>query len=556
MITTNKLTTKGLPILMSILALFCFSCENVDQGIGVVQKQFDYPVLKSKEFNNVLQLEIVKIDSLRETTLKEVVINLNGTTEINQIESVALYFNPEQQGLLGENKVLFSETNDITPVVKLKGDFNLKEHKNIFWLSYKLKDGADISGHIGGYFEMVSTDYGKVKVKKLTNPKKLRIGIAVRKHTDDDVHTYRIPGLVTTNKGTLLAVYDVRRDSRRDLQGDIDIGISRSVDQGESWQPMRIALDMGEWGDLLQKFNGVSDASLLVDKNSENIFVAGLWMHGVINAEGNWVKGLNENSKDWNHQWKTKGSQPGFGTKETSQFLIARSTDDGKTWEKPINLTKMCKKKEWWLWAPAPGNGITMTDGTLVLPTQGRDEKGLPFSNITYSKDGGKTWKTSEPAYHNTTECSVVQLEDGSLMLNMRDNRNREEKGENNGRAIAITHDMGKTWTAHATSHGALQEPVCMASLYKHEYRVGAEKKSILFFANPNTKEGRYNITIKASLDDGETWPEKYWLLLDEGYGRGYTSITSIDDTTLGILYEGSQAEMTFQRVAIDSIIR
>jgi len=189
------------------------------------------------------------------------------------------------------------------------------------------------------------------------------------------------------------------------------------------------------------------------------------------------------------------------------------------------------------------------------MPTQGRDKYGLPFSNITYSKDDGKTWKTSEPAYTNTTESAVVELDNGSLMLNMRDNRNREETGENNGRAVFTTDDLGETWTKHPTSHGALREPVCMASLYKHEYTLGGEKKSLLLFSNPNTKKGRYDITIKASLDNGRTWPEKYWLLLDEGYGRGYSSLTSVDQNTIGILYESSQADMTFQKIPINDIL-
>jgi sialidase-1 len=75
-------------------------------------------------------------------------------------------------------------------------------------------------------------------------------------------------------------------------------------------------------------------------------------------------------------------------------------------------------------------------------------------------------------------------------------------------------------------------------------------------FSNPNTKEGRYNLTIKASFDNGKTWPRKYWLLLDEGYGRGYSCLTSIDEKNIGILYEGSQAEMTFQKVPFDYFLK
>jgi sialidase-1 len=384
----------------------------------------------------------------------------------------------------------------------------------------------------------------------------LRIGIAVRKHNDDNVHTFRIPGLVTTNSGTLLAVYDARRDSRRDLQGNIDIGISRSTDGGSTWEPMVIALDMGEWGGLPQKFNGVSDACLLNDKGTGNIIVAGLWMYGVIDDSGRWIENLTDTSQAWNHQWRTRGSQPGFGVKESSQFLIAKSTDDGRNWEKPFNITTMCKNKEWWLWAPAPGNGITLDDGTLVFPTQGRDKEGVPFSNLSYSRDGGLTWKTSNPAYTNTTECAVVQLDDGSIMLNMRDNRNRNNNGPDNGRAIAVTSDLGVTWSEHPTSHKALNEPVCMASLIKHTYTDSGKQRSILFFSNPSTKRGRHHITIKASLDNGNTWPEEHQLLLDEGSGNGYSCLTSINNKYIGILYESSQADLVFQKIPVKEIVK
>lgn len=537
-----------------IIALTCTSCVKVDKNMFVDQTQYNFPVLKLKEQNHVLHLDFVKADSTKSVNLKEVVIRITGTLNASDITSVAMYKQEGKGDFLSNKSVLFSQTESILSTVRLQGDMQLTGYHNYFWLSYVLKDDADISGSVGAKCIKVVTTDGKAEVSELQEQKPLRLGVAVRKHKDDGVHTYRIPGLVTTNKGSLLAVYDVRRESSRDLQGDIDIGISRSTDSGNSWEPMQVAMDMGGFDNLPQKYNGVSDACLLVDTNSDNIFVAALWMHGVINKEGKWVEGLTKDSLQWNHQWRNKGSQSGHGLKETSQFLIAKSSDDGKTWGDPINLTKMCKKKEWWLWAPAPGNGITMKNGTLVLPTQGRDENGLPFSNITFSKDGGVTWKTSEPAYDNTTECAVVQLDDGSLMLNMRDNRNRKEKGEQNGRAIVISTDFGLHWKEHSTSHNALIEPVCMASLYKHNY-VGKKgyKKSVLVFSNPNSKENRDKQTLKFSFDSGKTWPEKYWILLDEK--AGYSSLTSVDNETIGILYEGSQAQITFQKISIKAIL-
>ncbi len=229
--------------------------------------------------------------------------------------------------------------------------------------------------------------------------------------------------------------------------------------------------------------------------------------------------------------------------------MITKSRDDGQTWSEPLNITS-AKKRAWWLYAPAPGQGITLSDGTLVFPTQGRDEKGVPFSNITWSKDGGKTWIVSNPAHENTTECMAVELSDGSIMLNMRDDRNRGNE-EVNGRTIAVTADMGETWIEHPTSRNALIEPTCMASIHKHVYMEGEERKTLLLFVNPASISRRDNITLKVSYDDGNTWPEDKHILLDEYNGRGYSCITSVDENTVGILYESSQADMVFQTVSL-----
>lgn len=373
--------------------------------------------------------------------------------------------------------------------------------------------------------------------------------VAVRNAGQDGVNTYRIPGLATSNSGTLLAIWDNRIENSRDLQGDINIGLSRSTDGGQTWLPLQTVLDMKQWGGLPEKYNGVSDACVLVDKKSGRIWVAGLWMHGVLDKDGRWVEGLNDQSKQWQHQWGGRASQEGVSPKQTCQFLLTYSDDDGESWSEPINITAATKRYNWWLFAPAPGQGITMDNGTLVFPTQGRDSVGMPFSNITYSVDGGKSWVTSNPAYTNTTECAVVELGDGSLMLNMRDNRNRAQKGDSNGRAVFTTKDMGKTWIEHPSSHGALIEPVCMASLHKHTY---ARNKSVLLFCNPSSKDDRNNIRLKVSTDQGLTWSEGF--LLDEGDGFGYSCITSIDSNTIGVLWEGSRSQMAFRRVTLKEL--
>ncbi len=511
------------------------------------------PVLTGKKYNPVQKIRLIR-DSTglnrEEYILEKVTLSLEGTTDISDIDKVMLFRAGENDKLETDHPV--GEVQPTATKITFSNHFTVTEDTTILWVSVTLKKSIDLSHKIKIRCEEIVTDRGKLKILP-HDAKELRAGVALRQHGQDGVHTSRIPGLATSKKGTLLAIYDARYESARDLQGHMDIALNRSFDGGRTWEPMQVVLDRKEWGGMPEKYNGVSDACILVDDRTGDIYVAGLWMHGLLDAEtGKWVEGLTADSTRWLHQWRAKGSQPGFGVKETSQFLITKSSDDGLTWSEPINITS-AKKKEWWLFAPAPGQGITMTDGTLVFPSQGRDENGTSFSNITWSKDGGKTWKTSNPATKNTTECAVVELQDGSLMLNMRDNRNRGNE-EVNGRSVFVTSDLGETWKEHPTSRKALIEPTCMASLHTHRYMEDGVKKSLLLFVNPASTSKRNNITLKVSYDGGNTWPEEKQILLDEYSGRGYSCITSVNDSTLGILYESSQADMVFQTVSLKEI--
>lgn len=540
--------------ILGLCLLFCLRWS--DPQIKIEVSQYQLPVLKGKTDNPILRVKLSNVQA--GAKISRITLSTNGTTSLRDIKAVRLFYYGKDSlpgNLMAVKGKPISSSAKIGKEIILESQEALRAGDNYLWISYELNDQANLFNTVDAQVVSVTVNNNKIETTNTSNNILQRVGVAVRTHMQDNVHTSRIPGLVTTNKGTLIAVFDARRETGRDLQGNIDIGIHRSEDGGNTWKPLQIAMDMGAWGGLPEKFNGISDACILVDKHSNAIYIAGLWMHGVINAEGKWLENLTNESTDWNHQWKTKGSQPGFGVKETSQFMIVKSTDDGKTWSKPVNLTQMIKKPEWWLLAPAPGHGITLKDGTLVFPTQGRDKNGKGFSNITYSKDSGKTWKTSNPASsESTTENMAVELKDGSVMLNMRSGSN---KGRmiNNGRVIATTTNLGETWSTHPTSRNALIEPGCMASIIRHDYTQNGKSKSVLFFANPNSKTTRHQITIKHSLDNGETWSSEKSLLLDEFSGRGYSCMTSIDNETIGIFYESSQADIAFQAVKLKDLL-
>jgi len=506
--------------------------------------KFEFVV--ERDIEGMAELRIDGKSLLRTTSLKGVPFPLIFRPHRNTMTVSALSLRgdlseaPEKEIIVNKIPLLLGKEN---PLMTLRFNFDQPRRvKRVLASSSQLSDlklkGDQLVGTLSPKVDLSKTivlDFQGVEFEdgeKLLSPVEAsyRAAYPIHQQGEYECHTTRIPGIAKTNKGTLLAVYDLRYNSAKDLQEHMDIGLSRSTDGGQSWEKPRPIMDMVEFGGKPQKENGCSDPNILVDPATGRVFVTAVWTHG----------------KPGTHQWVGKGSEPGFGIHQTSQFMMVTSDDDGKTWSKPKNLTKELKKEEWHLFAPAPGNGIALKDGILVMPTQGRDATGKPFSNITYSKNGGKTWTVSEPARSDTTECAVVQLSDGSLMLNMRDNRNRRNKSSSNGRAVAVTSDLGRTWKKHSSDHGALPEPTCMASLIRHE--------KMLLFSNPNNRFQRSHITIQVSLDDGVTWSKK--LLLDEGKGRGYSSLVMVDDKTVGILYESSRANLVFQKVPLSELLR
>lgn len=402
---------------------------------------------------------------------------------------------------------------------------------NYFWISIQMKPKASVYTTISSQINKIALNNSPAKFEVKSSSPVRRMGVGVRHGGDDGVAAFRIPGMVTSNKGTLLAVYDARYNSSVDLQEHIDIGLSRSTNGGKTWEKMRIPMAFGEYNGLPSGQNGVGDPAILVDETTGTIWIVAAWTHGMGNRRA-WFNSL-----------------PGMGLNETSQLMLVKSDDDGKTWSKPINITSQVKDPSWRFLLQGPGRGITMQDGTLVFATQYIDPDGLPHAGLMYSKDHGNTWSISAPARSNTTEAQVAEVTPGVLMLNMRDNR-----GES--RAVSTTKDFGKTWQEHPSNRSALQEPVCMASLLKVNAKDNVIGKDILLFSNPNTKKDRKNITIKASLDGGLTWKESNQILLDEDYGWGYSCLTMIDRETVGILYESSVAHMTFQAVKLKDFIK
>ncbi len=480
------------------------------------------PVLKGLSANPILRIGVSIPAGKGDQHFVRLGCSLNNAV-INSIEKVDLYLTGAEP---------FSSSNLISSV-KPSASFDipfsltLKPGMHFLWLSIVMKEEASIDNKIDLRCLKLIDDAGKSILVKAGNsnfPK--RIGVAIRKAGDDNVNTYRIPGIVQTDKKTLIAVYDIRYKDSRDLPANIDVGMSRSTDNGKTWEPMKNIMDMG----APHENNGIGDPSILFDPVTKKIWVAALWSKG---------------------NRSIAGSEPGLSPDTTGQFVLVSSNDDGRTWSQPYSITQQVKNPAWHLYFQGPGSGIAMQDGTLVFPSQYWDETrkpGIPHSSIIYSTDHGQSWKSGIGAKSNTTESQVVETTPGTLMLNMRDNRGSY-------RSVATTTDMGASWTEHSTSYSALPDPVCMGSIIKANVNVKGQKKQVLFFSNPNTTSGRYDITIKASLDLGDTWLTANQQLIDERPCYGYSTLTKVDDNTIGILYEGTK-DLYFVKVPVSEIIK
>ncbi len=518
----------------------------------VAVRETRIPVLIERQDNELFNL---RIDATQSQVLNDVKLSFGKEVNLNEIEAVKLYYggteSSERKGktyfapvdyipsntpgkTLAANpsySILKAEVKAPKRDVVLKVDQKLYPGVNYFWVSLQMKPTASVLAKVSVEMTGVTMDNRTAPVKVVRKADTHYMGVGVRHAGDDGVAAYRIPGLATSNKGTLLGVYDVRHNNSADLQEYVEIGLSRSTDGGQTWEKMRIPMSFGEHEGLPKAQNGVGDPAILVDRKTGTIWIIAAWTHGMGNGRAWW------------------NSQPGMDMHHTAQLMLVKSDDDGKTWSEPINITEQVKDPSWYFLLQGPGRGISMDDGTLVFASQYIGSDRIPNAGIIYSKDHGKTWHISSLARTNTTESQVAEIEPGVLMLNMRDNRG-------GSRAVSTTTDMGKTWKEHVSSRTSLQEPVCMASLISVKAKDNVLGKDILLFSNPNDTKNRHSITIKASLDGGVTWLPENQLLLDAGWGWGYSCLTMIDKETVGILYESSVAHMTFQAIKLKDIIK
>ncbi len=297
---------------------------------------------------------------------------------------------------------------------------------------------------------------------------------------------YRIPALVVSTRGTILAFCEARRNSCSDF-GDIDIALKRSFDNGKTWKDMQVIAVDGT--------NTIHNSCPVVDKHTGTIWLP--------------------------------------FCKNYKQVFVMNSKDDGATWSKPVEITKDVMDPTWYNVGSGPGHGIQLKDGRLLIPSWAGYERdwGPQLSYAFFSDDYGTSWKRGEALDKNQSdECEAVQTVDGSLYMNMRSRQGKKR------RAYAWSKDGGLTWSK-VKFDDTLPEPGCQGSLVRFTDKDSFQKNRVLL-CTPASMTERSRLTVRVSYDECRTWAVSK--VVDEG-PSAYSDLAIAPDMTIHCLYEANE---------------
>ena len=316
---------------------------------------------------------------------------------------------------------------------------------------------------------------------------------------------YRIPSVIVTAKGTVLAFCEGREAGDT---GDIDILLKRSADNGKTWSAETLV-----WNDGT---NTCGNPCPVVDVETGRIWLFLTWNNG----------------KDPENKIINKTSI------DTRRPFLCYSDDDGLNWSKPADMSATLKDPSWGWYATGPGVGIQVQKGKykgwLVIPAnnsyddpEGKIRNG-PFSygsHVLFSEDHGKTWKMGPLIKPGCNESQVTELSDGTLLMNMRSYNGKY------CRAVSLSADGGQSWS-EIRHDLQLTESVCQASILNFGLYKG---RQVHLFSNPAVPSGRTHMTLKTSFDDCKSWSNSR--LIHAG-PAAYSCLTRLKNGQIGLFFE------------------
>ena len=306
------------------------------------------------------------------------------------------------------------------------------------------------------------------------------------KKGDHGYHTFRIPALVATPQGSVLAFCEARKNNRHD-DGDIDLVLRRSEDGGQTWGPMQIIDDQGD--------HTAGNPCPVIDQRTGTIFLP----YSIDNQ----------------------------------RVHIKQSHDDGRSWSDPVDITKGALMENWHWVGPGPGHGIQLQNGRLVVPCWAGVEKEIPYggpqiSYIFYSDDGGESWQLGGTGNHDVSdECEVVELAPNTMYMTARGCHDRPE------RVYHFSTDGGVSWT-DSKFDPRLPAPPCQGSILRVSQE-GKRDQDPIVAAWPSNPKGRTQMTVLVSYDACQSWPVAK--VIHEG-GAAYSDLALNQQQEIRLHYE------------------
>jgi len=329
-------------------------------------------------------------------------------------------------------------------------------------------------------------------------------------------HTYRIPALVVSRRGTILAFCEERKHGSGDA-GEIHLVLKRSLDGGTTWQEQQLVVADGDMT--------CGNPCPVVDQSDGIIWLS-------------FCKNLGEG-----------GEALIMEGKAARTVWITSSSDDGATWSQPLEITDDVKLASWTWYATGPCHGIQLSSGRLIMPcchvAPLNFTRHDPYnSHLIYSDDHGGSWKAGGTVGGNVNESTVVQTTDGALHVSCRNNERARR------RAYAWSYDSGETFSEQGWDE-TLVEPVCQASLVRFTEERRRDRNRVLF-SNPACTR-RENLTIRLSYDECRTWAISR--VLNAG-PSAYSDLCIALDMTICCLYERGEEhpheQITFAQFDIE----
>jgi len=321
---------------------------------------------------------------------------------------------------------------------------------------------------------------------------------------------FRIPALAVTNRGTLLAAYDAR-PGMADVPSHIRIVLRRSEDGGTTWGPrVVVRADTAPFG--------YGDPSLLVDRVTGRVFL----FHAASVRQG--FAGARGGNRD---------DDP-----NVLHADVSWSDDEGSTW-RHRRLTSQIKDSAWGGLFATSGLGIQLQRGAhagrLVQQFVIR-ARGANYGASLVSDDHGDTWRMGTLVGPGVDENKVVELADGTVLLNVRSKPSR---------LVAESRDGGLTYGA-LRADTTLVDPGNNGAIVRLE---GAGARDWLVFSNTADSLTRRRLTLRLSCNGGRSWASSRVLV--EG-PSAYSSLAMLPGGEVGVLFErGEYAAISFARVPV-----